>query len=824
MSEFGLNTKVDPNRGLQYLPGDKFLKIRNQLDTNPSDKDWRALARIVDGKYSVKAGQIERWSPAINGQRSAAECVLNKFSSDNMTVGELIKYLDKLRIDPHKLGLVDYAPITISQDIESVELCEGETLNFQLEAEGYPYPQYQWFFCKDGHDEFTPLQGRTENFLKIDKLTSADRGTYCCMIYNSKCHNETRYSEKAVVTVVPNPNPREQPGLHSPNEQSLEEMLSRIGPHTTAYFDPSVLTSRSTSIISRQPQSLTVGMNQSFVLSVETNADPPIRIQWYRNNEQLQGEVWPKLQVEHAMPEDFGEYYCVVKDGNRTEHSHRATVKEKILRLSADIVVIAHPKSVIVEYGGNVLFSCEAICPEPLAYQWFRDGCVLKGETKTELKFTNIQDRSYEGLYQCEISLRKGSDTATRRLTDHACLQVKVPPGPQVNIRYNPSDKVALLIGNYDYRNEEALSAPIYDVAQLSEIFRSLNFKVVALLNLTKKEIENIVNYYCELITENVYVVFYFCGHGFENFGNTFLVPTDARAGYTSNECVCTEWILDQIQNKNPALIFMIIDICRKGNHVPGQPLEKQVKWKNGNIVYFYATSLGLNAFEDRKHGLLVDHMAPLLTKSLPLDNLMSELKADFCRVSNKKAKQIPHLSSNLQTPRRLTDEISYKSQTEANQRRENLWRASQVTPQRMNIQFPKSKVVVELDFQADFSNVLKIFCTVIHPVNAVNIQAIIRRYPPTVSMMGNVKPLLLPNNTIKFCNCLQDIQKLQGDLEVGVQIKYHHVVNSQRVFGTELVIVNLRQPLVAPLKLWRNVDNPQPSRRQATEFDETDS
>ena len=124
---------------------------------------------------------------------------------------------------------------------------------------------------------------------------------------------------------------------------------------------------------------------------------------------------------------------------------------------------------------------------------------------------------------------------------------------------------MALLIGNSDYRSEESLTAPSHDVRTLTQIFQTLHFKVVALLNLTQREIQNIVNFFCELIDRNVYVVFYFCGHGFERHGNTFLVPTDARAGYSLPECVCTEEILESIQAKDPALIFMILDLCRKG-------------------------------------------------------------------------------------------------------------------------------------------------------------------------------------------------------------------------------------------------------------------
>ena len=121
-----------------------------------------------------------------------------------------------------------------------------------------------------------------------------------------------------------------------------------------------------------------------------------------------------------------------------------------------------------------------------------------------------------------------------------------------------------MLIGNSDYRCEESLKAPPNDVRVLSEAFRNLNFKVISLLNLTKAEIESAVLHFCELVNRNVYVVFYFAGHGFEEDGCSFLVPTDARHMYGINDCVCTESILENIQKNSPALVCMIIDICRK--------------------------------------------------------------------------------------------------------------------------------------------------------------------------------------------------------------------------------------------------------------------
>jgi len=124
-------------------------------------------------------------------------------------------------------------------------------------------------------------------------------------------------------------------------------------------------------------------------------------------------------------------------------------------------------------------------------------------------------------------------------------------------------DKVALLIGNSDYKMEKPLNAPPKDVKSLADRLTAINFKVLSLLNLTKPEIENAVLEFCKHIDKNVYAVFYFCGHGFEEYGISYLVPSDAPSMYSAAECVNASQLLQNFQKKEPALIFMILDICR---------------------------------------------------------------------------------------------------------------------------------------------------------------------------------------------------------------------------------------------------------------------
>lgn len=56
----------------------------------------------------------------------------------------------------------------------------------------------------------------------------------------------------------------------------------------------------------------------------------------------------------------------------------------------------------------------------------------------------------------------------------------------------------------------------------------------------------------------------YFAGHGYENYGNSFMVPIDAPASYTSEHCLCVQNILTRMQEKETGLNIFLLDMCRK--------------------------------------------------------------------------------------------------------------------------------------------------------------------------------------------------------------------------------------------------------------------
>lgn len=56
----------------------------------------------------------------------------------------------------------------------------------------------------------------------------------------------------------------------------------------------------------------------------------------------------------------------------------------------------------------------------------------------------------------------------------------------------------------------------------------------------------------------------YYAGHGYENYGNSFMVPVDAPNPYHSANCLCVQSVLKLMQEKETGLNVFLLDMCRK--------------------------------------------------------------------------------------------------------------------------------------------------------------------------------------------------------------------------------------------------------------------
>ena len=61
---------------------------------------------------------------------------------------------------------------------------------------------------------------------------------------------------------------------------------------------------------------------------------------------------------------------------------------------------------------------------------------------------------------------------------------------------------MALLIGNGKYFSEKTLSAPPNDILRIGERLNKMNFKTLICKDLTKSSMENVLNFFTNLLVE----------------------------------------------------------------------------------------------------------------------------------------------------------------------------------------------------------------------------------------------------------------------------------------------------------------------------------
>ncbi|PKU28105.1 hypothetical protein llap_21591 [Limosa lapponica baueri] len=98
----------------------------------------------------------------------------------------------------------------------------------------------------------------------------------------------------------------------------------------------------------------------------------------------------------------------------------------------------------------------------------------------------------------------------------------------------------------------------------------------------------------------------YYAGHGYENYGNSFMVPIDAPNPYRSANCLCVQNILKRMQEKETGLNVFLLDMCRKRCQGAEAFEIQQLGLANGIFMKFLKDRL----LEDKKITVLLDEVA----------------------------------------------------------------------------------------------------------------------------------------------------------------------------------------------------------------------
>jgi hypothetical protein len=129
--------------------------------------------------------------------------------------------------------------------------------------------------------------------------------------------------------------------------------------------------------------------------------------------------------------------------------------------------------------------------------------------------------------------------------------------------------RVALVIGNNDYRNVPKLQKAVNDARTMGDTLKQLGFTVMVAENQTRQAFSQSLLAFDKAVEKGDTAFFFYAGHGFEIAGQNFLLPTDVPAATEGQEelvrdaSVLADRIIERLQNKGARTAILVFDACR---------------------------------------------------------------------------------------------------------------------------------------------------------------------------------------------------------------------------------------------------------------------
>ena len=129
--------------------------------------------------------------------------------------------------------------------------------------------------------------------------------------------------------------------------------------------------------------------------------------------------------------------------------------------------------------------------------------------------------------------------------------------------------RVALVVGNNDYRNVPRLQKAVNDARTMGDTLKQLGFSVMVAENQNRQAFSQALLAFDRAVDEGDTAFFFFAGHGFEIAGQNFLLPTDVPAATEGQEelvrdaSVLADRIIERLQNRKVRTAILVFDACR---------------------------------------------------------------------------------------------------------------------------------------------------------------------------------------------------------------------------------------------------------------------
>ncbi|MCK7612040.1 caspase family protein [Roseibium sediminicola] len=224
--------------------------------------------------------------------------------------------------------------------------------------------------------------------------------------------------------------------------------------------------------------------------------------------------------------------------------------------------------------------------------------------------------------------------------------------------------RVALVIGNQDYKFVEPLENPLNDTKEITRVLREADFDVTVGHNLTKKELEQVVRRFLRELTDGDTALFYYSGHALQVGDANFILPIDAKLSSQYDlefESLKVSHLLDYMKAASSLQIVML-DACRDNPFEIGSLFWGEEEYalgktrglrripnKLGSFIS-YATRPGQVAYDGDgpMSPFTTSIVGNALDPSLEIKDLMTKVRDEVVRKTG--GQQIPYEDSTLVT------------------------------------------------------------------------------------------------------------------------------------------------------------------------------
>jgi hypothetical protein len=169
-----------------------------------------------------------------------------------------------------------------------------------------------------------------------------------------------------------------------------------------------------------------------------------------------------------------------------------------------------------------------------------------------------------------------------------------------------PEQRVALVIGNSNYRNVVQLPNPANDARSVSQLLNSAGFEVIQATDLGHDEMIDVLRSFSAKIAEkgpNTVAFVWYGGHGVQVAGDNYLIPVDARVSSEADlptDGIRLVDVMATLQAVPSRMRIVMVDACRNN---PFAGLNEATRGlaivdaPNGSIVG-YSTAPGSEALD----------------------------------------------------------------------------------------------------------------------------------------------------------------------------------------------------------------------------------